>query len=143
MQVNHDNWNPYENWAKYHICHRNFSNDFAFTNSKDFLYYLARSPLSQIFTELSLHEHIFLRQRNIYRGNKDIHTVYRIACKSPVACTCTGHVLMHIRIDLSSLRKLAHAIFLVVKKLKIFSRKKNDIFLSCTKLTSIHNECVG
>ena len=35
------------------ICHRNFGNEFAFTHSKDcmymYLYYLARSPLSQIF----------------------------------------------------------------------------------------------
>ena len=31
------------------ICHRNFRNEFAFTHSKDYLYYLARSPLSQIF----------------------------------------------------------------------------------------------
>ena len=31
------------------ICHRNFDNEFAFTHSKDYLYYLARSPLSQIF----------------------------------------------------------------------------------------------
>ena len=31
------------------ICHRNFGNEFAFTHSKDYLYYLARSSLSQIF----------------------------------------------------------------------------------------------
>ena len=31
------------------ICHRNFRNEFAFTHTKDYLYYLARSPLSQIF----------------------------------------------------------------------------------------------
>ena len=30
------------------ICHRNFDNEFALTHSKDYLYYLARSPLSQI-----------------------------------------------------------------------------------------------
>ena len=31
------------------LYHRNFGNEFAFTHSKDYLYYLARSPLSQIF----------------------------------------------------------------------------------------------
>ena len=31
------------------LCHRNFGNKFVFTHSKDYLYYLARSPLSQIF----------------------------------------------------------------------------------------------
>ena len=31
------------------LCHRNFGNEFVFTNSKDYLYYLARPPLSQIF----------------------------------------------------------------------------------------------
>ena len=31
------------------ICHRNFGNEFALTHSKDYLYYLAPSPLSQIF----------------------------------------------------------------------------------------------
>ena len=30
------------------ICHRNFGNEFAFTHCKYYLYYLARSPLSQI-----------------------------------------------------------------------------------------------
>ena len=45
------------------ICHRNFGNEFAFTHSKGYLYYLARSPLSRIFDiELNFHEHIFLRQ---------------------------------------------------------------------------------
>ena len=31
------------------LCHRNFGNEIVFTNSKDYLYYLARSTLSQIF----------------------------------------------------------------------------------------------
>ena len=31
------------------LCHGNIGNEFVFTNSKDFLYYLARLPLSQIF----------------------------------------------------------------------------------------------
>ena len=31
------------------VCQRNFNNEFAFTHSKDYIYYLARSPLSQIF----------------------------------------------------------------------------------------------
>ena len=31
------------------LCHRNFGNNFVFTHSKDYLYCLARSPLSQIF----------------------------------------------------------------------------------------------
>ena len=31
------------------ICHINFGNEFAFTHNKDYLYHLARSPLSQIF----------------------------------------------------------------------------------------------
>ena len=31
------------------ICHRNFGNEFAFTHSKDYLYYLACSPLSHVF----------------------------------------------------------------------------------------------
>ena len=31
------------------ICHRNFVNDFAFTHNKDYLYFIARSSLSQIF----------------------------------------------------------------------------------------------
>ena len=33
------------------ICHRNFGNEFGFTHSKHYLYYLARSPLSQIFNK--------------------------------------------------------------------------------------------
>ena len=36
------------------ICHRNFGNEFAFTRSKDYLYYLAGSPLSQIFDDETL-----------------------------------------------------------------------------------------
>ena len=52
------------------ICHRNIVNEFAFKHSKDYLYYLARSPLSQIFdnetTELNLHEHIFFFLRQTY-----------------------------------------------------------------------------
>ena len=31
------------------VCHRHFGNEFAFTQCKDYLYYLARSHLSQIF----------------------------------------------------------------------------------------------
>ena len=31
------------------LCHRNCGNEFLFTHSNDYLYYLARSPLSQIF----------------------------------------------------------------------------------------------
>ena len=31
------------------ICHRNIGNEFPFTHSKDYLHYLARSSLSQIF----------------------------------------------------------------------------------------------
>ena len=30
------------------ICHRKFGNEFAFTHSKDYLYYLARSSLLHI-----------------------------------------------------------------------------------------------
>ena len=30
------------------LCHGNFDNELVFTHSKDYLYYLARSPLSQI-----------------------------------------------------------------------------------------------
>ena len=37
------------------ICHRNFGNEFAFTHSKYYLYYfVARSPLSQIFDNETL-----------------------------------------------------------------------------------------
>ena len=36
------------------ICHRNFDNEFAFKQSKDYLYYLARSSLSQIFDNETL-----------------------------------------------------------------------------------------
>ena len=36
------------------ICHRNFGNEFAFTHTKDYLYYLARSPFSQIFDNETL-----------------------------------------------------------------------------------------
>ena len=31
------------------ICHRNFGNEFAFIHCIDYLYYLARKPMSQIF----------------------------------------------------------------------------------------------
>ena len=36
------------------ICHRNFGNEFVFTHSQDYLYHLARSPLSQIFDNETL-----------------------------------------------------------------------------------------
>ena len=38
------------------ICHRNFGNEFAFTHSKHYLYYLARSPLSQIIDNETLQQ---------------------------------------------------------------------------------------
>ena len=36
------------------LCHRNFGNEFVFTHRKDFFYYLARLPLSQIFDNETL-----------------------------------------------------------------------------------------
>ena len=61
------------------ICHRNFDNEFAFTHSKDYLYYLALSPLSQIFDNGTspknlIYKSIFsatnlLFQRKNVRGN--------------------------------------------------------------------------
>ena len=36
------------------ICHRNFGNEFAFTHNNDYLYYFARSTLSQIFDNETL-----------------------------------------------------------------------------------------
>ena len=36
------------------LCRRNFGNEILFKNSKDYLYYLARSPLSQIFEKQTL-----------------------------------------------------------------------------------------
>ena len=59
------------------IYHRHFGNEFVFTHSKDYLYYLAHSPLSQILdnhriecTRAYFSATYLLCQRKIVRGNE-------------------------------------------------------------------------